>query len=505
MTMGSLSRRCFASLCLLLLQASTSAQAGSSFQRDVVLATQNKASQAKKGHDINDALLAKSIPLAEYEAQKLDLDGNRFRISERGLQDNVDDFFVDYNDMYSFSGYSIKYAKCQPVQYFSEDAIAAGEHSPMITEDIVILRLCPYKSCTESAQYGCHYNYAEYAIALSDYLAIMLKYSAKRRDSLCNYCETCGVVYQGTSDAGDDQAAADGGRRRRRLEEVQNDDAAGAQDNQAQGDDANADNQVATCDNVDTICVNYDTECGNPDNEDGDGYLPYEEYLDYLKCAEVKYNDHAYFVRPRCDGYKGTIKMAVYYDTYCVQYAGNDVDVKDFGLGFREGQFENFYSGGCIDCSESDQAPFYNTNTTLCNKLHSTSAKCTSDLLYNLFDGEENSATECSYIESIRFGTYDEDGKLSSATSGVTWSTEISKSQSVMLVLSIACCIGFVIYSCYLHHAMTNLLIKSLSHRELLPPSRHRQSRRAQKSSSSRNHQSDSDGSDNDWEKPGLV
>jgi hypothetical protein len=229
--------------------------------------------------------------------------------------------------------------------------------------------------------------------------------------------------------------------------------------------------------------------------------------LDYLQCTEVRYNDHAYFVRPRCDGYKGSIKMDVYYDTYCVQYAGNDVSIKNLGIGFREGIFTEFYNGTCVDCTKTDAAPFYNTNSAFCNKVHSTGAKCTSDLLYNLFDGEENDATECSYIESMRFGTYDEVGKLSSATNGVTWtSAEVSSSQKVMLIFSIALCVGFVIYSCYLHHAMTNLLIKSLSHRELLPPSRHQRPSRKQPPPSKNTTTSDhhSDGSD-DWVKPGLV
>jgi hypothetical protein len=474
-------------------------QAASSFQRDVVQETRNNGFKEKRVRDeiINDELLAKAMPLADYEAQKLprDADGNYMRISDRSLKDNnADDFYVDDNDRYSFTGYSMKYAKCQPVQYFSDAAITAGEHSPMIIEDIVILRLCPQKSCSQSAQYGCHYNYAEYAISLADYLKIVLKYSAKRHDDLCPYCEGCGVVYSGSAATDDKQ----GGRRRLEDGVGGNDDkAAGAN----QGDD-NANNRnnnnAASCDNKDTYCADYNTQCGDNSNQNDDGYLSYDGYLNYLTCTEVKYNDHSYFVRPYCDGYKGTIKMAAFYDTYCVQYT-KDVNVKDLGIGFKEGIFEDFYSGVCIECSGTDEAPYYDTNSTLCNKLHSTSAKCTSDLLYNLFDGEAASSTECSYIESIRMGTYDEEGKLSSATSGVAWSSEVSSAQKSMLAISVMFVFAFVIYSCYLHHSMTNLLIKSLSHRELLPPSRHRMFRRAQKS------RNGSDGSDNDWEKPGLV
>jgi hypothetical protein len=94
----------------------------------------------------------------------------------------------------------------------------------------------------------------------------------------------------------------------------------------------------------------------------------------------------------------------------------------------------------------------------------------------DLFDGEADDEIECSFIESLRFGAYDEVGQfMTSNTSGSSWSYQPTVGQKVMLGLSIAMSVIFVIYSCYLHHAMTNLLIKSLSHRELLPPSRQRQ------------------------------
>jgi hypothetical protein len=94
----------------------------------------------------------------------------------------------------------------------------------------------------------------------------------------------------------------------------------------------------------------------------------------------------------------------------------------------------------------------------------------------DLFDGAEDDDIECSFIESLRFGAYDEAGQfMTSNVSGSSWSYTPTIGQKVMLGLSIALSVIFVIYSCYLHHAMTNLLIKSLSHRELLPPSRQRQ------------------------------
>lgn len=93
--------------------------------------------------------------------------------------------------------------------------------------------------------------------------------------------------------------------------------------------------------------------------------------------------------------------------------------------------------------------------------------------MYDLFENQDDESSECSYIESIRFGAYDEYGNFASTSgSGSSWSSEVTIGQKTGLGVSIAVCVGFIIYACYLHHSMTNLLIKSLSHRELLPPSR---------------------------------
>jgi len=117
--------------------------------------------------------------------------------------------------------------------------------------------------------------------------------------------------------------------------------------------------------------------------------------------------------------------------------------------------------------------------------------------MYDLFDGQEDSSTECSFIESIRFGTYDQAGELARSDKSSDWNAEVTEVQKAFLGITVAMCIGLVIYACYLHHAMTNLLIKSLSHRELLPPSRH--SRR--RGSKARRVMPDED-DEPDWQAP---
>jgi hypothetical protein len=117
----------------------------------------------------------------------------------------------------------------------------------------------------------------------------------------------------------------------------------------------------------DDPCYSYKSYCyddegvslcqanGDDDYGGDDTYLGTEDYLDYLDCTNIKDDEnYNYYVRPRCDGYKETIKMGVFYDKFCSQFAGNDVNLKNFGLGFKESFFEEFYTDAeCLDCSES--------------------------------------------------------------------------------------------------------------------------------------------------------
>lgn len=135
--------------------------------------------------------------------------------------------------------------------------------------------------------------------------------------------------------------------------------------------------------------------------------------------------------------------------------------------------------------------------------IHYKSAKCVSDLEYNPFEngydeyGEAvDDSTECSFIESIRTGTYDETGTITLRSFGFT-SEKITPAQKGLLCLFVFLTVALTIYACYLHHAMTNLLIKSLSHRELLPPSRHASRRNSPRRTGRRLKKV---GADSDWD-----
>jgi hypothetical protein len=149
-------------------------------------------------------------------------------------------------------------------------------------------------------------------------------------------------------------------------------------------------------------------------------------------------------------------------------------------------------------------APFFGMNSVLCNKVHTSSAKCTEEMMYDLFANEVDVSSECNYIDSLRYGSYDSKGNLAtSSASYSSWSAPATVSQQSALGVIIGICLLFIIYACYIHHSMTNLLIKSMSHRELLPPSRSKRSRSRGSRGSGRRYDKEEDACD--WEKGELA
>lgn len=210
-----------------------------SFFRDVV----GKATtQAVRRQRIEEALLAKATPLKEYRAnlrsRGLEIDSEAGRELE---QHGMDDYYMDDYYMSDFDGFSLKYAACQPVQRFSEDAIYAGEYTPMVTDDIVILRLCPSSSCNTKRAFGCTSDYVEYAISVIDYVRIMLRHKMDKKQNLCEWCDSC--AYQrrledgGAQDEGENQNE-DGNQEEGENQNDQQDEQENQQNNQ---EDANQD------------------------------------------------------------------------------------------------------------------------------------------------------------------------------------------------------------------------------------------------------------------------
>lgn len=449
---------------------------GGSFARDVM--GMKKPSSNRPGLD--EKLREKAIPLDEYkkkinaEGLRLGSDGSRNLEDyvddynnndgeeEEDVYENEDDYYVNEYNYVNYTGYSFKYAKCQPVQRFSQNAVEAGEYSPMVVNDIVVLRLCKSSYCSDSRAYGCNTDFIEYAIELTDYIRIMMRYEMDKSDQICDWCDFCIYGKQGE-------------RRDASTKYYYTYDEDGnlvVNEEYVDDDDfwSNLD-----CSESDSYC--YDDYgylvCDN--NDDDSNYMTAEDYLDIIDCTQI---NGGYFLRPRCDAYSESLTMGVYHDKFCTHYAGNEVSIEYFNLGINQTFFQKFgKDAGCQDCSESGVPPYLNANSNLCNRLDVESARCTSSTSDELFINNSTTSSsgtqQCSFMESVRFGTYDADGQLYVESSFGTRRT-VTTSQKWLLVSSMLICGVLAVYSCYLHHAITNLLIKSLSHTDLLPPSKYR-------------------------------
>ncbi len=452
-----------------------------SFTRDVL----RKRSPPSAKDVMNEDLLAKALPLDVYKkeinvkglylgdssSRRLENYANDDANAQEEEYENEDDYYVNEYNWVNFTGYSFKYAKCQPIKRFSQSAVEADEYSPMIVNDIVILRLCPSQYCSDSKTFGCNSNYIEYAIELTDYIRIMLRYEMDKSDQLCDWCDDC-----------------TGNRRTSQQYYYTWDDEGNVVTNNVEVDDYYT---SLDCTNYDTYCFDSynNTVCDNNNNnnqnaaddvtddatgystDDGYSFLDFEQYLDLIECTKI---NGGYFIRPRCDAYSETLSMGIYYDKFCSQYAGNEVNLRDFNLGINPSYFNKFgKDSGCQDCSDTGTAPTFSAKSNLCNRLEIEAAGCSSKASSAMKNYTDASDTEhCSFIESVQYGAYDADGQLYMESHGSL--RRVTGSQKFLLTLSILVASGLAVYACYLHHAITNLLIKSLSNTDLLPPSKYR-------------------------------
>jgi len=426
---------------------------------------------------LQDALLEKAVKLNTYtDKRKLEDyyapdgddagdDGDGGDGGDNNEEDEDDTYFNNKDS--NFQGYSMKFATCQKVQRFSTDAIQRGDYSPMLIDNIVVLRLCPKRSCSATAQYGCSSGYGEYAIDVSDYVRIMMYYKDHKQTNFCAFCTAC-AAYGYYYAANNDNAYY-----------TANDDTDDKYYNQA-NDDSNDDNNIQgfdkdTCYHYSQRCTNVAATCQSDD--DATGEIDYMAYIDYVGCQEIEGNDgSSYYMSPQCDSDTEKIAMGVFYDEYCSQSAGDSVNAEDLtGVAFED-VMASTEELECVSCATSNYPPFYNANNYLCNNIYKHSGKCdaylSSDISgssnngqnYYNNNGESMAETQCAFTEAIRLGTYDSDGKIYVSNSQKSsQKATVSGDQKASLIILGLVCGAFAMYSCYLHHEITNLLLKSLS------------------------------------------
>lgn len=184
-----------------------------------------------------------------------------------------DDFYLVENSL-SFKGYSLQYAKCAKVQRFSPYAVQKGEYSSMVSDDLVILRLCPKSSCNSSSKYGCSSGYGEYAIDVNDYMKAVVKYEHEKEQSFCEFCDACSNISSSSSKSyktDDDSYYGDNGSNTRRdLSSTFQ-----AKDGSTRLYDSSS-------------CSNYSSKCKSACSSYYSNSGQYKNYLNYIGCQKVK-------------------------------------------------------------------------------------------------------------------------------------------------------------------------------------------------------------------------
>lgn len=389
-----------------------------------------------------------------------------------------DDDFYNLDDIFDFNGYSLHYGKCAKVQRFSPYAVQQGEYSSMVTDNIVILRLCPKSSCRSSSKYGCSSGYGEYAIDLNDYITAIAKYENDKEQKFCEFCSACGYDSASAAAYSSSQSTSSYGQRHLGNSYFQSKDGTSRLYSSS-------------------TCYTYSNQCESQCSSYYSKFGEYKNYLNYIGCQKVQSQDgRSFWVSPTCDTSYNKVTLGVYYDNQCEVDASDSISIKY--LLSNSIDLDSFASMAKITCAECEESvsylvpwkeiyfviriltichfhffqiypPFYNSNNLLCNNVYQSSGKCDNlgiGSQYYTDDGDvvtnsSQAGIQCAFIDSITNGLYDMYGGILSS-SFTSAEASVTDGQVVTLVLLTVLSAGLAIFSFMVHNRTTSYLLKSL-------------------------------------------
>ena len=303
-----------------------------------------------------------------------------------------------------FSGYSIKFEKCQFVkQYDGKEGGGGGNEDVdtiISTKRFVIFRLCPDSSCG-----SCNYNYGEYIVDIDTYLEAALGYKQEVQEENCNTCNEC---YEKAAEAAE-----------------------------ADDDAAEEDEDAWKCQNVDTsTCY---AECQNIENMEENGYMDASELTE---CQQLDYEDNygnVYYAGAMCASSGSRIKIRIFTDEQCSNYDSSK-DVEDYmkngdGYNLKLSYHllkQTFAEGECVasclveeeqnpneDNGDDEEAKEAEINE-MCEELYEAAGKCETShgfeqgiVDYDKYDNQvRNEKLVCNYISNLKAGHYDQTGEI---------------------------------------------------------------------------------------------
>lgn len=349
------------------------------------------------------------------------------------------------------SGYSVKFEKCQFVKAY-DDELAEDQDSETVlaTKRFVIFRLCPDGSCS-----SCNYNFGEYLIDLETYLESTVQYQQEIQEEMCQACQECGN-WDDQQQADENNNNQDGGRR------LQNN------------------NVYVDCDSC------YD-ECMKIENMEDNGYIDATDFLDCQMIYDPEDDGKdALYAGPMCAGKGSKIKIGVFTDEEC-NLLDSSKDVDDYLMdndGYQmklsHALLKTVYAeDSCVSClvpQEEDENQDNNNNNgdgeeqepevlEMCENLYQAAAKCEKvygfDDGYANYDGYENQLAQeevvCDFIDSIKAGSYDEDGEIvvNGSAGVIGGGTKTTGGQKLALVIFILGTVALAAYAGMLHSKLT--------------------------------------------------
>ena len=294
----------------------------------------------------------------------------------------LNDQEVDYSWVNDFS---IKYQGCHHIVQWNQEA--NGQDDVRIyTKRLVRFRLCPADTCSADLAGGCQSGYGDYIVDMDTYLEMY--WNAKEEDDeiscqwlLNDVCEC---------DENDDQdyclwdCAAAYGRE---------------------------------------DCI----EGGNPNNENGEEQEEQINYQEFMECKQIEANNNqnqnnqnnngeevAYYSGPYCSEQGGAIKIGVFTDDQCTEFA-EGVSLYDLTGVYNMYTEESIVSETCVTCAQpeewqEDDGNNNNNNNQneeaqepreVCTNLYDSAGKCETYMGSTLGEAYINEQA-CNYLGGIK-------------------------------------------------------------------------------------------------------
>lgn len=283
------------------------------------------------------------------------------------------------------SGYDIKYQGCHHIKQWNDEANGQDDVR-IFTKRLVRFRLCPSGSCSDVSGAGCTSGYGEYIVDMDIFLQNFIE---ARRQDMEQACE-------------------------HQINYVCNCD-----EDENQGDDFDRD----MCE-YDCLVAAGMEECVEENPYADDQAAEEEQDFDrFLECQELEmgenyqYNNQnqnnngeeiRYYAGPYCAEQGGTIKVGVFTDDACTEFADKSFyEIAGYTIPYLS---ESIVSDECLSCMEpQDEEEQYNANNgndaqdedevrEQCEVLYADAGKCE----YDISGPYEKNYNGCNYMEGIK-------------------------------------------------------------------------------------------------------